>query len=86
MKPMLSLVPQKTAFQKASFKVQTDELPYVSVIPVATPYAQTTALNTTLAKDFPEAVTGSLSVAALADKLTKDVNAVLANGKKLVGK
>ncbi|MFJ9372841.1 extracellular solute-binding protein [Streptomyces sp. NPDC101455] len=85
MKPMLSLVPQKTEFQKASFKVQTAELPYVSVIPVATPYALTTALNTTLAKDFTAAVGGGKSVAALADLLTKDVNAVLANGKKLAG-
>ncbi|WP_030669401.1 extracellular solute-binding protein [Streptomyces cellulosae] len=86
MKSMLSIVPQETAFQKASFKVQTDELPYVTVVPVATPYAQTTALNTTLAKVFTAAVDGGKSVPALADSLTKEVNAVLANGKKLAGK
>ncbi|MDQ0933627.1 ABC transporter substrate-binding protein [Streptomyces turgidiscabies] len=86
LKSMLSLVPQSTAFEKASFKVQSDELHYVDVLHNATPYAQTTALDTTLAKTFTATVGSGASVAKLADQLTKDVNAVLASGKKLVGK
>ena len=86
LKSMLSLVPQPTAFEKAAFKVQSDELHYVDVLHNATPYAQTTALDTTLAKTFTATVGSGASVAKLADQLTKDVNAVLASGKKLVGK
>ncbi|GGN22550.1 extracellular solute-binding protein [Streptomyces fuscichromogenes] len=86
LKSMLSLLPQTTAFDKAAFKVQSDELAYVDVLGNATPYAQTTALDTTIAKAFTAAVGSGTSVAKLADQLTKDVNAVLANGKKLAGK
>jgi multiple sugar transport system substrate-binding protein len=86
LKSLLAVVPQETAFQKAAFKVQTAELDYVDVLHNATPYAQTTALDTTLAKTFTAMVGSGASVAKLADQLTKDVNAVLANGKKLAGK
>ncbi|MCI3278374.1 ABC transporter substrate-binding protein [Streptomyces cylindrosporus] len=86
LKSLLAVVPQKTAFQKAAFKVQTAELDYVDVLHNATPYALTTALDTTIAKTFTSAVGGGASVAKLADQLTKEVNAVLANGKKLAGK
>jgi hypothetical protein len=55
------------------------------VVQVASPYAQNTAINTTLVKDFPPAISGDLSVGALADKLTTDVNAVLAAGKQALG-
>jgi multiple sugar transport system substrate-binding protein len=86
MKSMLSLVPQKTAFEKAAFAVQQAEQPYLKVLPVATPYAQLSALDDTLTKIFPEAVTGSLTIGALADKMTKAINDQLTNGKKLAGK
>jgi len=58
----------------------------VDVLHNATPYAQTTALDTTIAKTFTAMVGSGASVPKLADQLTKDVNAVLASGKKLVGK
>ncbi|MEU0074062.1 extracellular solute-binding protein [Streptomyces sp. NPDC006332] len=86
LKSMLAVVPQSTAFEKAAFKVQSDELHYVDVLHNATPYAQTTALDTTLAKTFTAMVGSGASVARLGDQLTKDVNALLASGKKLVGK
>ena len=86
LKSMLSVVPQSTPFEKAAFKVQSDELHYVDVLHNATPYAQTTALDTTIAKTFTAMVGSGASVPKLADQLTKDVNAVLASGKKLVGK
>ena len=64
---------------------QHNELNYIHVVQVASPYALNTAINTTLAKDFPKAISGDLSVGALADLLTTDVNAVLAAGKKSLG-
>jgi multiple sugar transport system substrate-binding protein len=86
MKSMLSLLPQRNAFEKTSIATQNNELQYIDVVQVASPYALNTAINATLQKDFPQAVSGSLSVGGLADLLTKDVNAVLAAGKKALGK
>ncbi|MEV6512361.1 extracellular solute-binding protein [Streptomyces sp. NPDC051642] len=86
LKSMLSLIPQRNAFEKASYATQQNELQYVKVIKMASPYALNTAINATLAKDFPRAITGGLSVAGLADLLTMDVNATLAAGKKALGK
>jgi len=83
---MLDLLPQKTNFERACVATQNNELDYIDVVQVASPYALNTAINTTLAKDFPAAISGSLSVAKLADQLTTDVNAVLAAGKKALGK
>lgn len=83
---MLSLLPQRNDFERATVATQNNELDYIKVVQVASPYAQNTAINTTLAKDFPQAITGSLSVGKLADLLTSDVNAVLAAGKKALGK
>jgi multiple sugar transport system substrate-binding protein len=83
---MLSLLPQRNDFERACVATQNTELDYIDVVQVASPYAQNTAINTTLAKDFPAAISGSLSVAKLADQLTTDVNAVLAAGKKALGK
>lgn len=82
---LLPLLPQQIAFDKKAVSTQENELNYFKVVQVASPYAQNTAINTTLTKDFPAAVSGSLSVGALADKLTTDVNAVLAAGKKALG-
>jgi multiple sugar transport system substrate-binding protein len=82
---LLPLLPQKIAFDSKSVATQENELNYFHVVQVASPYAQNTAINTTLTKDFPAAISGSLSVGALADKLTTDVNAVLAAGKKALG-
>ena len=86
LKSLLPLLPQGNSFQKAAYDTQQNELQYFKVVHMATPYAQSTAINTTLAKDFPAAISGSLSVGALADQLTKDVNAVLAAGKSALGK
>jgi len=86
MRSMLSLLPQRTSFEKASFATQNNELKYIDVVQVASPYALNTAINATLQKDFPQAISGSLSVSGLADLLTKDVNAVLAAGKKALGR
>jgi multiple sugar transport system substrate-binding protein len=86
LKSMLPLLPKRTAFEQATLATQTNELDYIKVVQVASPYALNTAINTTLAQDFPHAITGSMSVGALADKLTTDVNAVLAAGKKALGK
>lgn len=83
---MLSLLPQRNDFERACIATQNNELGYMQVVQVASPYAQNTAINTTLAKDFPKAISGSLSVGRLADLLTTDVNAVLASGKKALGK
>jgi multiple sugar transport system substrate-binding protein len=83
---MLDLLPQKTNFERASVATQNNELDYIDVVQVASPYALNTAINTTLAKDFPAAITGSMTVGKLADHLTADVNAVLAAGKKALGK
>ena len=83
---MLSLLPQRNDFERAVIATQNNELDYIKVVQVASPYALNTAINTTLSKDFPQAISGSLSVAQLADKLTTDVNAVLAAGKKALGK
>lgn len=83
---LLAVLPQRTDFERACVATQNNELGYIDVVQVASPYAQNTAINTTLAKDFPAAITGSLSVAQLADQLTTDVNAVLAAGKKALGK
>jgi multiple sugar transport system substrate-binding protein len=83
---MLPLLPQKTDFERAAVATQNNELDYIQVVQVASPYALNTAINTTLAKDFPAAISGSLSVAKLADQLTTDVNAVLDAGKKALGK
>jgi len=82
---LLPLLPQQIAFDKNSVATQENELNYFKVVQVASPYAQNTAINTTLTKDFPAAISGGLSVGALADKLTTDVNAVLAAGKKSLG-
>ena len=83
---MVSLLPQRNDFERAVVATQNNELDYIEVVQVASPYAQNTAINTTLAKDFPAAISGSMSVAKLADTLTTDVNAVLAAGKKALGK
>jgi multiple sugar transport system substrate-binding protein len=83
---MLSLLPQRNDFERACIATQNNELDYIKVVQVASPYALNTAINTTLSKDFPQAITGSLTVAQLADTLTTDVNAVLAAGKKALGK
>jgi multiple sugar transport system substrate-binding protein len=83
---MLDLLPQKTNFERACVATQNNELDYIDVVQVASPYALNTAINTTLAKDFPAAITGSMTVGKLADHLTADVNAVLAAGKKALGK
>ncbi len=82
---MLSLLPQRNTFERDVIATQNNELDYINVVQVASPYALNTAINTTLAADFPAAITGSLSVAKFADKLTTDVNAVLAAGKKALG-
>jgi multiple sugar transport system substrate-binding protein len=82
MQSMLKLLPQSTAFEKAAVATQTNELDYLKVVQVANPYAQNTAIDTVLAKDFPAAITGGLSVGKLADKLTTDVNALLTQGKQ----
>ncbi|MBR7827212.1 extracellular solute-binding protein [Actinospica sp. MGRD01-02] len=86
LKSMVSLLPQRNDFERACVATQNNELDYIDVVQVASPYALNTAINTTLAKDFPAAITGSMSVAKLADTLTTDVNAVLAAGKKALGK
>ncbi len=86
MKSMLPLLPQASAFQKAAYTTQINELNYVKVVQMASPYALNTAINATLDKDFPQAITGGLSIGALADKLTTDVNALLSSGKKALGK
>lgn len=86
LRSMLPLLPQGTALQKAVYPTQQNELKYLQVIHMASPYAQSTAINATLAKDFPAAITGGQSVGQLADSLTSDVNAVLAAGKKALGK
>ena len=83
---MLPLLPQRNDFERTVIATQNNELDYIEVVQVASPYALNTAINTTLAKDFPQAITGSLSVGKLADLLTGDVNAVLAAGKKALGK
>lgn len=85
MRSMLPLLPQTSAFERAVIATQTNELRYINVVQVASPYALNTAINTTLAADFPAAITGSMPVGKLADKLTTDVNAVLAAGKKALG-
>jgi len=82
---MLSLLPQRNDFERTVIATQNNELDYIEVVQVASPYALNTAINTTLAKDFPQAITGDLSVGKLADLLTTDVNAVLAAGKKALG-
>jgi multiple sugar transport system substrate-binding protein len=82
---MLSLLPQRNTFERDVIATQNNELDYINVVQVASPYALNTAINTTLAADFPAAITGSLSVGKFADKLTTDVNAVLAAGKKALG-
>lgn len=86
LRSMLPLLPQKTDFERACVATQNNELGYIQVVQVASPYAQNTAINTTLAKDFPAAISGSLSVGKLADQLTTDVNALLTAGKKALGK
>jgi multiple sugar transport system substrate-binding protein len=86
MKSMFDLLPNTSAFDKQSLEVQNAELSSLKVLPLATPYALGVALDATVAKVFPGAVTGNLSVGALGDKLTSAVNEVLANGKKLAGK
>jgi multiple sugar transport system substrate-binding protein len=86
LKSMLPLIPQGSNFEKASYAIQQKELQYIQVIKMASPYATNTAINATLQKDFPKAITGGLSVAALGDQLTTDINAVLAAGKKALGK
>jgi multiple sugar transport system substrate-binding protein len=83
---MLPLLPQGTALQKAVYATQHNELKYLQVIHMASPYAQSTAIDATLTKDFPAAITGGQTVAQLADTLTTDVNGVLAAGKKALGK
>jgi multiple sugar transport system substrate-binding protein len=85
LRSMLPLLPQRTAFERAVVATQKNELNYINVVQMASPYALNTAINTTLAADFPAAITGSMSVGKLADKLTSDVNAVLAAGKKALG-
>lgn len=85
LKSLLPLLPQRNAFEKTVVATQRGELNYIKVVQVASPYALNTAINTTLAKDFPKAISGGLSVGALADLLTTDVNAVLAAGKKSLG-
>jgi multiple sugar transport system substrate-binding protein len=82
---LLPLLPQQTAFEKNAVTTQENELNYFHVVQVATPYAQSTAIDTTLTKDFPGAISGDMSVGALADKLTTDINAVLATGKQSLG-
>lgn len=86
LKSMLSLLPQRNAFEKATMATQTNELKYINVVQVASPYALNTAINTTLTQDFPAAINGGLSIGALADKLTTDVNGVLTAGKQALGK
>ena len=85
LRSMLSLLPQRNDFERTCVATQNNELDHIQVVQVASPYAQNTAINTTLAKDFPQAISGSMSVAKLADTLTTDVNAVLAAGKKALG-
>ena len=85
LRSLLPVLPQRNSFEKAAVATQHNELNYIHVVQVASPYALNTAINTTLAKDFPKAITGGLSVGALADLLTTDVNAVLAAGKKSLG-
>jgi multiple sugar transport system substrate-binding protein len=85
LRSMLPLLPQRSAFEQTVVATQHNELNYIHVVQVASPYALNTAINTTLAKDFPKAISGDLSVGALADLLTTDVNAVLAAGKKSLG-
>jgi len=82
---LLPLLPQQTAFDRKVVATQENELNYFHVVQVASPYAQSTAIDTTLTKDFPGAISGSMSVGALADKLTTDVNAVLVAGKQALG-
>lgn len=86
LRSMLPLLPQRNDFERTAIATQNNELQYINVVQVASPYATNTAINATLQKDFPQAISGSLSVAGLADLLTKDVNAVLADGKKSLGK
>jgi len=86
LRSMLSLLPQRNTFERNVIATQNNELDFIEVVQVASPYALNTAINTTLAKDFPAAISGSQSVAQLADQLTTDVNAVLAAGKKALGK
>jgi len=85
LKSLLPLLPQRNAFEKKVVATQHNELNYIKVVQVASPYALNTAINPSLAKDFPKAISGGMSVGALADLLTTDVNAVLAAGKKSLG-
>lgn len=86
LRSLLPSLPQRNDFERKAVATQNNELSHIDVVQVASPYAQNTAINTVLAKDFPQAISGSLSVGALADLLTTDVNAVLAAGKKALGK
>lgn len=84
LKSLVSKMPQDTAFHKQSYKVQQQELPYFSVLPVS-PYAQVDALNVVLTKVLPDAVSSGTSAGKIADTLNSRINEQLARGKELVG-
>jgi multiple sugar transport system substrate-binding protein len=82
---LTSDLPQSTPLQKAAFATQHNEEKYFSVLS-SSPYADTVAIDASIAAIFPKAVAGTVSVGKFADQVTTAVNQLLANGVKLTGK
>ncbi|MGW1024702.1 extracellular solute-binding protein [Streptomyces sp. NPDC002577] len=84
LKSLRPKMPQTTAFQKQSYKVQEQELPYLSVM-TFTPYVQGTALDAVINKVLPGAIKSGTSAGKVADQLNSQMNEQISKGKELVG-
>ncbi|WDV55319.1 extracellular solute-binding protein [Streptomyces coeruleorubidus] len=84
LKSLRPMMPKAQPFQKQSYAVQQQELPYFQMMTV-TPYAQTTALDAVINKVLPGAVKSGTSAGKVADALNSQMNDAIAAGKELVG-
>jgi multiple sugar transport system substrate-binding protein len=81
LKSLLPEMPQQLPYQKQAYQTLQKEFQYLQVLK-GSPYAAFSGMNTIIDKYLQQAVKKQMSVSAAAQQITKDINALLAQGKQ----
>ncbi|MDH6438904.1 ABC-type glycerol-3-phosphate transport system substrate-binding protein [Streptomyces sp. SAI-144] len=84
LKSLRAKMPQDKPYQKQAFDVQEQEFAYFKPL-TFTPYVQKDALDGVISKVLPGAVKSGTSAGKVADELNKQMNALIAKGKDVLG-
>ncbi len=84
LKHLFNLLPNSTSSEQEAYKVQQAELPYFSTL-TFTPYANTFAITQAIDTHILPAMRGQVSVDIAVQQINDSVNALLSQGKDLIG-